>query len=261
MTEKLQTIINEIENGTRTRLYNIEFTVEELLSKDETGISFLDYIFKKGLSLDYRIQNIIKSNIEIAYIYCENNKSIYLFKLNEQDLFSKINGQTYIEYFIEKRKLNDSMVSEIKNYPEIIDILINNKEEYYLQYLSPEIIKTLTTKTSEGIYKIEKYLNNDRVVSKLIPLINDPNILIELYTKYNNETILKKTNINVLLSKSENHNTFLQYLISEKNIIPELLENIPDNYPKYVITMDDVDMSHEGIQHLNLVDFLLDDEI
>ena len=76
MTEKLQTIINEIENGTRTHLYNIEFTVEELLSKDETGISFLEYIFKKGLSLDYRMLNIIKNNIEIAYIYCKNKQSI-----------------------------------------------------------------------------------------------------------------------------------------------------------------------------------------
>ena len=40
-----------------------------------------------------------------------------------------------------------------------------------------------------------------------------------------------------------------------------LLKNILDNYPKYVVTMDDVDMSHDGIEHLNLVDFLLGDEI
>ena len=237
MSEKLQTIINEIESGTRTNLYNIEFTVEELLSKDETGIPFLDYIFKKGLSLDYRMQNIINNSIDIAYIYCENNKSIYNFRLNEQDLFSKINGQTYIEYFIEKRKLNDSMIKEIKNYPEIIDILINNKEEYYLQFLSPEIMKMLTIKTSEGTYQIENYLNNDKAVSKLIPLINETNILIELYTKYNNEAILKKANINVLLSKSEKYNTFLQYLINEKNITPELLESIPENieFVKFLI--------------------------
>ena len=39
------------------------------------------------------------------------------------------------------------------------------------------------------------------------------------------------------------------------------LKNIQDNYPKYVITMDDVDMSHEGIEHMNIIDFLLGDEI
>ena len=39
------------------------------------------------------------------------------------------------------------------------------------------------------------------------------------------------------------------------------LKNISDNYPKYVITMDDVDMSHDGIIHLNLIDFLMDNEV
>ena len=33
-------------------------------------------------------------------------------------------------------------------------------------------------------------------------------------------------------------------------------ENIPDNYPKYVISMDKMDFSREGIIHLNSVKFL-----
>ena len=39
------------------------------------------------------------------------------------------------------------------------------------------------------------------------------------------------------------------------------LMNITDNYPKYVISTDEFDMSHEGIKHLNILDFLLGDEI
>ena len=34
-------------------------------------------------------------------------------------------------------------------------------------------------------------------------------------------------------------------------------DNIKDNYPKYVITMDKIDYSQNGIIHLNLEDFLL----
>jgi len=34
------------------------------------------------------------------------------------------------------------------------------------------------------------------------------------------------------------------------------LEQIKDNYPKYVISMDDVDMSRNGIRHLNIAEFL-----
>lgn len=46
---------------------------------------------------------------------------------------------------------------------------------------------------------------------------------------------------------------------TEKTIEREfkILENIKDNYPKYMITLDEVNMSHEGIEHLNLIEFLL----
>ena len=39
------------------------------------------------------------------------------------------------------------------------------------------------------------------------------------------------------------------------------LLRIEDNYPKYVISADDFNMSYEGVKHLNILDFLLGDEI
>ena len=36
---------------------------------------------------------------------------------------------------------------------------------------------------------------------------------------------------------------------------------IDDNYPKYVISLDKIDLSRDGIIHLNLIDFLLDDKL
>lgn len=38
-------------------------------------------------------------------------------------------------------------------------------------------------------------------------------------------------------------------------------KSIEDNYPKYVISLDKVDLSREGIIHLNLIDFLLNQDI
>lgn len=38
------------------------------------------------------------------------------------------------------------------------------------------------------------------------------------------------------------------------------LERIPDNYPKYVVTMDEISRSRNGIKHFNIRDFLLLDE-
>lgn len=37
------------------------------------------------------------------------------------------------------------------------------------------------------------------------------------------------------------------------------LERIPDNFPKYVVSMDEFDFSRNGIEHMNIKDFLLQD--
>lgn len=37
------------------------------------------------------------------------------------------------------------------------------------------------------------------------------------------------------------------------------LEDVPDNYPKYVVSTDKTDWSCDGIQCLNIIDFLISD--
>ncbi len=48
------------------------------------------------------------------------------------------------------------------------------------------------------------------------------------------------------------------YLITEHDVDREFgnLESIRNNYPKYVISADSIDMSRNGITHLNIIDFL-----
>lgn len=48
-------------------------------------------------------------------------------------------------------------------------------------------------------------------------------------------------------------------LASEQTISREFgaFKNIKDNYPKYVLSLDEFDMSHDGIKHYNIRDFLL----
>ncbi|NLV99128.1 MAG: ATP-binding protein [Clostridiaceae bacterium] len=50
------------------------------------------------------------------------------------------------------------------------------------------------------------------------------------------------------------------YLLAEEATIEREftpLRNIADNYPKYVLSMDSLNMSREGIKHMNIIDFLL----
>lgn len=51
------------------------------------------------------------------------------------------------------------------------------------------------------------------------------------------------------------------YLLAEPSTIERefsVLEAIDDNYPKFVISMDKVNRSRNGIEHINILDFLLD---
>jgi predicted AAA+ superfamily ATPase len=62
----------------------------------------------------------------------------------------------------------------------------------------------------------------------------------------------------------DNEPVYIQvaYLMPDKKTQEREFGNllkIGDNYPKYVVTMDEVNMSQSGIKHVNIKDFLLSD--
>ncbi len=105
--------------------------------------------------------------------------------------------------------------------------------------------------------------NNQRDITRVIENI----VYMELLRRGYEITIGKVGDLEVdFVCKKQNKPIYIQvsYLLTNEETIErefKPLKNILDNYPKYVITMGDVDMSHDGIEHLNLVDFLLGDEI
>ena len=49
------------------------------------------------------------------------------------------------------------------------------------------------------------------------------------------------------------------YLLADENTVQRefgVYESVRDNFPKYVVTMDEIDMSRNGIKHMNIRDFL-----
>ena len=50
------------------------------------------------------------------------------------------------------------------------------------------------------------------------------------------------------------------YLLADESVVErefDAYKNIQDNYPKYVVSMDKVTVSRDGITHMNLIDFCL----
>jgi len=105
--------------------------------------------------------------------------------------------------------------------------------------------------------------NNQRDITRVIENI----VYLELLRRGYEITIGKVDNLEVdFVCKKQKKLIYIQvsYLLANEETIErefKPLKNISDNYPKYVITLDDVDMSHEGIEHLNLIDFLRDNDV
>ena len=52
----------------------------------------------------------------------------------------------------------------------------------------------------------------------------------------------------------------VSYLLASESTIERefgVYNLVRDNWPKYVVSMDELDMSRDGIKHMNIMDFLL----
>lgn len=237
MTERLQNIINGINDGSIKFVYDFNLTMEDLFTKDDSGIYFLEYLLKKKIMIPLELKEELKTNALAAYLYCKNGGSLFSFKLSEKDLFTEFDGKKLIEYILEKRGTSKSMIEGIHENIEIIDLLCNSNNYLYLNYLSQDIITKLITKDNNGIYPIEKYLSNERLIDKIISLVNNIDALLEICNKHNNYDLIKLVNAKMLINNYKDNKTVLLFLLNDKNIVPDCLKNIPEDigFVKYLI--------------------------
>ena len=163
-----------------------------------------------------RLQNIING------INDGSIKFVFDYNLTMEDLFTKD---------------NKSIVESIYENLEIIDLLCNSNNYFYLNYLSQEIITKLITKDNNGIYPIEKYLNNKRLIEKIMPSINDINVLLEICNRNNDYDLIKAVKARMLITNYKDDKTILLFLLNDKKVVPDCLINIPEDiiFIKYLI--------------------------
>ena len=101
--------------------------------------------------------------------------------------------------------------------------------------------------------------SNQRDINQIFENI----IYLELLRKGYNVRVGKVDNLEVdFVCTKGNEKIYVQvaYLLASSETIEReftSLEKIDDNYPKYVISMDEFDMSRNGIIHINIIDFLM----
>lgn len=237
MSERLQNIINGINDGSIKFVFDYNLTMEDLFTKDKDGIYFLEYLLRKRIMIPLELKEKLKTNALAAYLYCKNGSSLFGFNLSEKDLFTEFDGKKLIEHILEKRQINKSIIESIYENLEIIDLLCNSNNYFYLNYLSQDIITKLITKDNNGIYPIEKYLNNKRLIEKIMPSINDINVLLEICNRNNNYDLIKAVKARMLITNYKDDKTVLLFLLNDKKVVPDCLINIPEDivFIKYLI--------------------------
>ncbi len=123
--------------------------------------------------------------------------------------------------------------------------------------------------TQEKIYLADHgirealYGNNQRDIEQVLENI----VYLELLRRGYDVTVgkSKKAEVDFYAVKS-NRSAYFQvsYLLASDETVERefsVLETIPDNYPKFVLSLDDLDRSRNGIIHKNIRDFLLADDL
>lgn len=107
------------------------------------------------------------------------------------------------------------------------------------------------------------YGNNNRDIE----IILENTVYMELLRRGYSITVGKIDSVEVdFVAKKQESVLYIQvaYLLASDDTINRefgALQKIDDNYPKYVVTMDEFDRSRDGIRHLNIKDFLMNLQI
>lgn len=174
-----------------------------------------------------------------------------------------LSSKSISDYLRTKEKIKVSPKT-IYNY---LDYLTNACLLYKVQREDLECKKVLSI--NEKYYCVDhgfnqvrigrNQINNSRIMENIVYfelLRRGYEITIGCIKDYEIDFVCKKMGekIYVQVTRELTHEDTI-----EREFRPLVLVN--DNYPKYVISTDDFNMSQEGIKHMHIIDFLLDDEI
>ena len=206
-----------------------------------------DSIVVKDIIERFSIKDLDLLNRVIEYIvttpsqtFSAENLSDYFLK-NDKRNVSKETLYNYLEYMSIALLIN-----KVNRYDVRGKRILNGKYKYYLTDLGLGQIKSVNKREQMGAY-LENIVYNELVIRGYN--VNVGNLVdgeIDfIATRYNEKIYIQ-----------------VAYILADEGVIERefgAYKSIEDNFPKYVITMDKVEQSQNGIIHKNIVDWLLEE--
>ena len=259
------------------------FTFKEvckLKGKEDKGIfelekDFYDYIKWGGLPQRF----VLTSEEEIKTYLMDVYNSIVIkdiidrFGIKDLDLFNRIveyivttpaqifSAENLVKYFMsDGRSVTKNTVYNYLEYmvlamliskAERYDIrgkrILNGKYKYYLTDLGLGQVMNTNKKPQMGAY-LENIVYNELLSRGYDVKIGglDNTEIDFIATRFDEKIYIQVT-----------------FILADENVINRefgAFNGINDNYPKYVISTDKIDMSQNGIIHMNIIDWLLKDK-
>ena len=248
-----------------------------LTNKDGKDLNtFWDYAKWGGLPnrCEFTNESDIKNYLHSVYdsiilrdvVKTLNLKNTFLFDRILQYLIEttgrEFSANNIIKYL---NKENKNISNEtLYNYTNALCKALIMKKVYRYDIAGKEVLKTLNKyyATDLGIAQIK---NNNPEFRNYVLL---ENIVYNELIHRNYEVYVGKTKngeVDFLAKKAENIKYFqVTYEMQDHESTMErefgALKSIEDNHPKYILSLDKMDLSRDGIIHLNLIDFLLSNE-
>ena len=222
-----------------------QFQNEEAIKNYLYGV--FDSIILRDVVERLKIRDTSLFNLILQYIIDTigrefSAENIINFLKNEGREVSTLTIYSYIEALCKAL-----LIRKVYRYDVHGKAVLKTLNKYYVTDLGIAQIKNNKTEIDKS-YAIENIVYNE--------------LIIKGYDVFTGKT--KKGEIDFVATKP-NKKIYIQVAFSIPNEETKKREfgaydNINDNYPKYVISLDKITYEYNGIKHVNLIDFLLDDE-
>ncbi len=222
-----------------------QFQNEEAIKNYLYGV--FDSIILRDVVERLKIRDTSLFNLILQYIIDTigrefSAENIINFLKNEGREVSTLTIYSYIEALCKSL-----LIRKVYRYDVHGKAVLKTLNKYYVTDLGIAQIKNSKTEIDKS-YAIENIVYNE--------------LIIKGYEVYTGKT--RKGEIDFVATKP-NKKIYIQVAFSISNEETKKREfgaydNIRDNYPKYVITLDKFNFEYNGIKHINLIDFLLDDK-
>ncbi len=222
-------------------LYNLVF-------EEEPSLQYLNDIYSSIILKDITQRNKIRDTdlLERVINYLIMNVGNNFSATSISKFFKSENRKVSVETILNYIKAAEEafLIYKVSRDDLIGKKILNVNEKYYI--------------ADHGIREAI-FESNQRDINQIFENI----IYLELLRKGYNIRVGKVDNLEIdFVCTKGNEKLYIQvaYLLASPETIERefsSLEKINDNYPKYVISMDEFDMSRNGIRHINIIDFLM----